>query len=80
MLNAGFERCRFELRSTARIDGLHYLLALEHAVVCGVGGLQGREDVAVQRAVQGELSNTRAGEDAFKLQDVAKELTRGDNK
>ena len=61
MLIAGLERCRLELRSAAKIDGRRYLLALEHAVVRGVGGLQGREDVAVQRAVQGELPHTRAG-------------------
>ena len=51
--------------------GLRYLLALEHTVVGGVCGLQSREDVAVQCAVQGELSHTRAGEDALELQDVA---------
>ena len=73
-LIAGFERCRLELRSAAQIDKISYLLALEHAVVGGVGGLQSRQDVAVQRAVQGELPHTRAREDALKLQDVAKEL------
>lgn len=53
---------------------LSHLLALLDVVLPGVGGLQRREDVSVQGAVQSQVLQAGQGQDAIPHQDVAQQL------
>lgn len=48
-----------------------YLLALWNIIFPSICGLQCREDVSIQSAVQSQIPQTGTGQDAFPLQDVA---------